>query len=395
MVSDDETGRLLAERLRDLRLRGFPGIQVEQSQLAVAFGVSVPLISAWEKQDRPVTPGAEYLAKYARFFASDRSLNDGHPLLPSDDDLTGDERDRRLAIEDDLMDLRAAALGLPIRPADESTNRLRASLGSRPWRFPPDEDITIVCARLPQALLENVPSSDRFDPDFVEAYRYADLDSLIELHGHIRAVNPDNTVRLRVPADLVDDDRSTHLVLLGGVDWNLTTRAIMPRVGVPIRQTSRPTAADRGAFEVAGTDRIFEASWDQAGGLTDDVALFLRAPNPFNRERTVTICNAPDPGRGDQGAGLDGGRDPAVRVAGRADRMSRQSLPGEFAEEALTVGGAAQRRGSSWTFRALRIGSSSPFSRVKAIVRSPPGCLTMTVFVSAVRVPTFACTSWS
>jgi transcriptional regulator with XRE-family HTH domain len=292
MVIDDDAARLLAGRLRDLRLSGFPGIQVKQSQLAVAVGVSIPLISSWEKLDRPATPGAEYLAKYARFFASDRSLNDGHPVLPSDDELTGDEGDRRRALEDDLMDLRAAALGLPIRPADGQPNRLRASIGSRPWRFPPDQDITIVCARLPQALLENVPSSNQFDPDFVEAYRYADLDSLIELHGHIRAVNPDNTVRLRVPAELVDDDRSTHLVLLGGVDWNLTTRAIMPRVGVPIRQTNRPTAADRGAFEVVGTDQIFEPSLDQTGGLTDDVALFLRAPNPFNRERTVTICNA-------------------------------------------------------------------------------------------------------
>jgi hypothetical protein len=201
------------------------------------------------------------------------------------------ERDRRRDLESELLDMRSAALGLPTEPG-KHTNRLRGSVGANPWRFPVDEDITIVSAKLPQELLAKVPSSDRFDPDYVESYRYADLDSMIELHGHIRAINPDNLVRLKIPEELADDDRSTHLVLLGGVDWNPMTGAIMRRVGVPIRQAERARQEDRGAFEVIGADLVFVPQLDDSGALVDDVAHFLRAPNPFNRGRTVTICNA-------------------------------------------------------------------------------------------------------
>jgi len=50
------------------------------------------------------------------------------------------------------------------------------------------------------------------------------LDALFELHGHIRATNPLNDVMLRSAAELVPDDYSSHLVVLGGVDWNTATK---------------------------------------------------------------------------------------------------------------------------------------------------------------------------
>jgi hypothetical protein len=293
MAVDEEAARELAGRLRQLRDAGFPDVRVKQSQLRIAFGVSEALISSWERLSAPVTPPESHLLRYSRFFATPRSLNDGHPRLLADDELTGDEHERRQAIEDELIGLRFSALGLaPLAGTDPNVNHLRASDGATPWRFPAGEPITMVSARLPAEMLADLPSSDRFDPDYVESYRYADLDSVIELHGHIRAVNPDSLVKIRVPEDLVDDDRSAHLVLLGGVDWNQMTRQLIGRIGVPVRQARRRAATDHGAFETLDTHERFEPFFDDAGSLTDDVAHFVRAPNPFNRERTLTICNA-------------------------------------------------------------------------------------------------------
>jgi hypothetical protein len=293
MAGDPEAGRDLARRLRSLRQVAWPGVRVKQGQVAVALKASVPLISSWERSDKVTTPPEGRLRDYARFFATVRSLDDGHPHLLPDDDLTTEERELRRALEGELIGLRVTALGLAADTGDgEYANRLRASVGATPWRFPVGDPITIVPARLPKELLARVPSSDPVDPDYVESYRYGDLDSIFELHGHLRAVNPDNLVKIKLADELLDDDRSTHLVLLGGVDWNRMTRQIVGRLGVPIRQTARDTPADSGGFAIAGTDKIFEPSFDEAGALTEDVACFVRAPNPYNRASTLTICNA-------------------------------------------------------------------------------------------------------
>jgi hypothetical protein len=266
---------------------------VKQSQIAVALKASVPLISSWERSDKPTTPPEGRIRDYARFFATQRSLDAGHPRLLADDDLTPEEQDRRSALEAGLLGLRVAALGLvPATGNDEFTNRLRASAGAAPWRFPAGDPVTIVPAKLPEKLLARVPSSDPDDPDYVKSYRYGDLDSILELHGHLRAVNPDSLVKMKLADELQDDDRSGHLVLLGGVDWNDMTRAIVGQLGVPIEQVGRGDPSESGGFAVTGTPMVFKPSFSQRGVLTGDIAYFVRAPNPYNTERTLTICNA-------------------------------------------------------------------------------------------------------
>ena len=209
-----------------------------------------------------------------------------------DEELTEEEHVLRLEREAELLALAASARGQLASTAPSGyTNGLRASAGAKPWRFAVGEVITIVPAALPAERLALVPSSNRFNPDYIESYQYADLDSVIELQGHLRAVNPDNLVQIKLSAELLDDDRTGHLVLLGGVDWNDLTREVHDHLGVPVRQTGRPTDADRGAFEVIG-GRVHEPTLNQHDELTQDVAHFLRARNPFNRERTLTICNA-------------------------------------------------------------------------------------------------------
>lgn len=87
-----------------------------------------------------------------------------------------------------------------------------------PWQFADGDDITIVCAQLPDGIRGQLPYADPADPDYVRLYDYADLDSLIELFGYVRATNPDAFVRFKLAPQLVEDDYTSHLVLLGGID---------------------------------------------------------------------------------------------------------------------------------------------------------------------------------
>jgi hypothetical protein len=292
MTPIEEAARELARRLRLLRQSGLPGRALSQRELGVALDVVVSLISSWENAKKPVTPPDSRIQQYARFFASPRSYNDGHPRLLGDEELAEEEHVVRLEREAELLALAASARGQVVRTAPTGyTNSLRAAAGAKPWRFAVGEVITIVPAALPAERLALVPSSSRFNPDYIESYQYADLDSVIELQGHLRAVNPDNLVQIKVSRDLLDDDRTGHLVLLGGVDWNDMTRQIHDRLGVPVRQVGRPTDADRGAFEIVDGP-VHVPTLDDDDQLTEDVAHFVRARNPFNRERTLTICNA-------------------------------------------------------------------------------------------------------
>jgi hypothetical protein len=217
---------------------------------------------------------------------------------------------RREEIEHRLLAMRATALGLR---SGESWLPL-ASAG-RPasgadsdalWRFSDYAPITIVCGLLSSRLRANPSYTDPRSPDYIELYSYADLDALVELYGHVRAVNPRCDVRF-LPSSLVTkNDLMTHLVLLGGVDWNQFMPEVLDALNVPVTQLTRDVENDVGAFEVREGERTltFRPTIRTETGrreLIEDVSHFCRGPNPYNQMKTVTVCNGMF-GRGTYGA---------------------------------------------------------------------------------------------
>jgi hypothetical protein len=288
VTSAEDAALELARRLRSLRKQCWPGKRITQEQLSQAFDVSVPLISSWERTPDPVLPPQHRLEGYATFFATIRSVERRPYRLLFQ--LSDDEQSAKDALLAELIGLRDRAQGVV---QAETTPKIVDNL----WRFPVSEDITIVCSQLPQRLLEKLPATDPEDPDYVELYKYSDLDSLFELHGHIRAMNPDSNVFVRTGSGtLTSDEYASHLVLLGGVDWNQTTAEVLNRIDLPIQQEERLEDADIGGFEVVEDEvlRTFRPTVRKIGDrqvLEEDIAHFYRSRNPFNRKRTVTICN--------------------------------------------------------------------------------------------------------
>jgi transcriptional regulator with XRE-family HTH domain len=283
----DRSSHALARRLKALRVEHWPDAAITQGQLAKAFDSSAPLLSSWENGKVP--PSAR-LAAYATFFATRRSIEDGYRVLDLDE-LTEDELEYREELLAELTELAEVDTGAP------------ASSSSRGfWYFPDAYDITIVVAQLPDDQLPKTPFTDPASPDYVELYTYADLDSLIELHGHIRSLNPGSQVHFRTAEALSPDDYTTHLVLLGGVDWNVVTRDVVDRVELPVNQPGRSDVSDVGGFEVVenGETRLI-APLVVRGKLIEDVAQFYRGISPYNKKRTVTICGGMY-GRGTLGA---------------------------------------------------------------------------------------------
>ena len=308
MQPGDDRAHALAHRLRALREEQWPDVSITQGQLGRALGrdkpLSVALVSSWENLKNPKTPPIARLSTYATFFATHRSVEKTPFRVLDLSELTAAERDTRAELNRELIDLRGVALHSQ-RPQAEAMSP-SDPIGGGPWYLPDRRDITIVCAGLPDYLREKMPYTNPDSPDYVALYSYADLDTLLELHGHIRAVNPHSQVVIRIATELVPDDYTTHLVLLGGVDWNVATRELLDRIDLPVRQIERDTEFIDGCFEVTDGVKIQRfapklAKSEEREVLLEDVAHFFRAPNPFNKKRTVTICNGMF-GRGTYGA---------------------------------------------------------------------------------------------
>ena len=278
----------LAQRLRALREEA----RLTQSELADLFtadgrGASAAAVSSWERSKEPALLPESRAEPYARL-----SVMPGKPLrlLPAEELSAAQDEARRQTL-DQLSALIDQARGGPA-----AADVARAA-SHRSWFFA-DGPVVIVVPDAGQGAVG--PLAEATNPNFTTLHRMADLDALIELHGHIRAENdPALPVFFKPASEVKADDLSGHLVLLGGTGWNkVTDRLLKLLTRLPVRQIDIPELDSGEIFAVGhGPDeRRFLPTWSRQNGddtreLEMDVALLARVVNPFNSSRTLTLCN--------------------------------------------------------------------------------------------------------
>jgi hypothetical protein len=273
---------VLARALRDLRESTWPDHVLTQAQVAEALSsegshVAPATLSSWESTTNPKTPSTTRISAYARFFSTRRSL-EGQPHLIARDQLTPSELEHFQELESQLLELS--------RPEDRKVQRS--------FRFDAGP-VVVICPEAPPEVRGSL--ADEQDPNFTKLRRYADLDALIELYGHLRAENPTLGVFHRIPSDVVADDFSSHVILLGGIGWNEVTRQFQRAISqVPITQKEVEELKTGEIFSVGTTDgaQSFNPEYEDSGNrkkLISDVGYLARLRNPFRVSRTLTICN--------------------------------------------------------------------------------------------------------
>ena len=273
----------LASRLKQLRQQ-WP--RLTQEMLAKAFSeeesLSPATVSSWESLRSPKLPPEYRIHAYARFFATPRSVQ-GKAKLPQYEELHQDEKKACDRLEAELMRLRSAASG---------KSSVEEPIFNRSWLFGEGDWVTVVCEQLPSDVIGPLGCPENIN--YTELQTYADIDALIELHGHIRAENPSAIVRFTTPRDVEPDDLTGHLVLLGGVVWNEIAGRLSEMAKLPVKQVNRGLDSDEiFVAEVEDEEREFWPRWmgSDSKKLIDDVGLLARVPNPLNASRTLTICN--------------------------------------------------------------------------------------------------------
>jgi hypothetical protein len=283
-----QEARKLAWRLRQLRQHQWPDARLTQDMLAKALSSEGKLasatVSSWESATSPKLPPRHRLGAYARFFATRRSIEAPLKLLPFES-LTPDEQTTCKQLEDELLRLRSSAA--------EDSAKEEVTFSGRSWHFTDDGPVTLVCAELPPD--QTGPLAVPSDPNYTELQAFADIDALMELHGHIRAENPQMLVHFRIPDDVGHDDLTGHIILIGGVVWNEITERLSEEARLPVGQFHRPELPTGEIFvaQVDGEEREFWPKWmnKEHKVLAEDVGLLARVPNPLNSSRTLTICN--------------------------------------------------------------------------------------------------------
>ena len=271
----------LARALRDLRESTWPDQDLTQAQLATALSsegrVAPATVSSWESVTNPKMPSIARISAYARFFSTRRSL-EGEPHLIPEDQLTPEELDRFRELETELLGL--------FHPEDRNVQRT--------FQFDAGP-VVVICPALPTNL--QGPLADEKDPNFTKLRQYGDLDALIELYGHLRAENPNLDVFHRLTSDVVPDDFSSHVILLGGIGWNKVTLRLQRATSqVPITQEAVNDLEEGEIFRVEAPEgaQSFYPEYEDLGEgkeLIADVGYVARLRNPFKVNHTLTICN--------------------------------------------------------------------------------------------------------
>ena len=274
----------LAAALRDLRESTWPDHVLTQSQLAKALSsegrVAPATLSSWESRTNPKTPSAARISAYARFFCTQRSLEDGPHLIP-EEQLESAEHDRLQQLESQLLEL--------FNPAQPKAAR-------RSFRFDTGP-VIVICPDLPENARGPLAKED--DPNFTKTQRYSDMDALVELYGHLRAENPNLDVFHRLASEVESDDLSSHVIVLGGIAWNEVTRRLQGVLSqVSITQIAVDDLREGDIFCVESPDSakptLFYPEYEDfcdGKELIADVGYLARLRNPFNVNRTLTICN--------------------------------------------------------------------------------------------------------
>jgi hypothetical protein len=272
----------LARALRNMRESTWPDREVTQSQLAKALSsegrVAGPTLSSWESLTNPKTPSVARISAYARFFCTERSV-EGEPHLIPEDQLTPEERDRFQELESRLL--------RRFHAEDPKLQHI--------FRFEVGP-VIIICPDAPEEVRGSLAKED--DPNFTKLQRYGDLDALVQLYGHLCVENPTLDVSHKLASEVVPHDYGGHVILLGGIGWNKAARRIGEYLGkVPIKQVDVTDLPGGDIFQVAAADgakSFYYPESEDVGErkeLVADVAYIARFRNPFQFDRTLTICN--------------------------------------------------------------------------------------------------------
>jgi hypothetical protein len=133
--------------------------------------------------------------------------------------------------------------------------------------------------------------------------KFADLDSLVEVFGQVKADNPENMIRILAPDELTQDFALNQLIIVGGAAWRevrTSTPWLVHNVQLPIEH---PAGEEDDFTLTVGDETKQFAPLRINGTLVQDIGMIAQVPHPIIEGSTVTLLSGIT-SRGVHGAAL-------------------------------------------------------------------------------------------
>jgi hypothetical protein len=155
------------------------------------------------------------------------------------------------------------------------------------WEFPDGSRIVLVSLRLPED--RRPPSANPKNLNYVRLAELADLDTVIDIHGAVRAHNPASQVVITAAQDLTQHDVANHLVLIGGYAWEEVASWFSRIFPMPVVFWD---PLEHGAIKVRlpeGGEREFKHTLI-GEEIVEDVGFLAFGKNPSAPRRKLIVC---------------------------------------------------------------------------------------------------------
>ncbi len=156
------------------------------------------------------------------------------------------------------------------------------------WGLRADQSVTLVFPELPEH--ERPKFASASNPDHIRLHRFADLDSLFELKAFFTRQFPGISVQEFTWQDVPDSALIEDIIVVGGIAYNPFMADAMDRLDSPFRQLAAP-AGEPDALVARSSNEEYRPEHSAGGSVTADFGFFAKAPNPFNRDRSMVLIN--------------------------------------------------------------------------------------------------------
>jgi hypothetical protein len=158
----------------------------------------------------------------------------------------------------------------------------------RVWGIRGRDSVVLVCSELD----DPIPRQYAEDREFIYLLKYGDVDALVEVTSTLLRLYPDIDLKVLSSgeADTVPLDLGSHIVLIGGPDYNRLSRRILElgRTRFEYRSPYSGVPAKADPQQITIFDKADGKEWFR-NSLDYDYGYFARIPNPMSHDHSIIL----------------------------------------------------------------------------------------------------------
>jgi len=147
------------------------------------------------------------------------------------------------------------------------------------------DPVAIVCAEIPEEL--RPPYAVPSHSNYLRYATFADIDALIQLMVWF-AASKHRTVSSYTSRTIPENALASHLMIVGGPQWNSLARSVYDQINLPIAHNDGDPGNSDTLFD-RSTGEVWAPELRENGEIDSDVGFLAQTPSPFYQGRIIIL----------------------------------------------------------------------------------------------------------